>query len=581
MLVSCLGLGPTATHAAVDLDLSYIDPLAPSTLRFLAWVDLAVANPTNPPYAFSATDAAYAWRITNNPDYAQLAVDLVEAQVVEAEAEIGLGLRAPIAYDSYLHIGPMLRDLALTYSWCATFVDDNSQAPRWAAYAEQALYNVWNHQTASWGGVPHSWSGWSVDNPGNNYHYSFLQATMYWGLARHEPPGSPSPWISFLGPKLTTLTNYYADLPGGGSREGTGYGVAQVRLFELYRLWHDATGENIGAASSHLADSLDYWLHATVPTFDQFAPIGDLSRESFPNLYDYHRALVLSARAAAASQPGATAARDRASWWLEHISIDAMTAGFNFRDDLLPVGETAQQPAALHHHATGVGHLFARSSWSTDALWLAIVAGPYLESHAHQNQGSFSLFRHEFLAVTENVFTHSGIQQGTEVHNVLRFVDGDGDVVPQREGEVATMTVTPTTDGLHVDTTMSELYTTGEVASWHRTFDSDATSLLVHDTYTVAPGVTAHFQVNTPAQPLVVGNLIYAGDLIIEPLIPPNPTINILDWTTLGATEFREGWKVTLSGGVGEYRVRLIGGFQLFADGLESGNVDDWSARTP
>ncbi len=57
-----------------------------------------------------------------------------------------------------------------------------------------------------------------------------------------------------------------ASLPGGGSLEGTGYGVAHMRLFTLYRLWRDATGEDLAAANPHLSESIDYWIHATVPT---------------------------------------------------------------------------------------------------------------------------------------------------------------------------------------------------------------------------------------------------------------------------------------------------------------------------
>ena len=34
---------------------------------------------------------------------------------------------------------------------------------------------------------------------------------------------------------------------------------------------------------------------------------------------------------------------------------------------------------------------------------LAIVAGPYNESHAHQDQGSFTLFSGDWLAVTANI----------------------------------------------------------------------------------------------------------------------------------------------------------------------------------
>src|SRR5690606_2920733 len=156
-----------------------------------------------------------------------------------------------------------------------------------------------------------------------------------------------------------------------------------------------------------------YWVHATVPTLDRFAPLGDQSRNSVPELYDYHRRLVLEARALTTD----TGPRETAAWWLREISVPEMSSGFNFRHDLLPAGDAKAPPAGLIHHRKGTVRLFARTGWDDDAMWVAIVAGPYEESHAHQDQGGFTLFADDWLAATENIWSHSGIQQGTEVHN--------------------------------------------------------------------------------------------------------------------------------------------------------------------
>ncbi len=322
--------------ADVGLSLSYVDLGSTAYQRFKAYVDQAVDG--NPGYGFSATDAVYMYRLTGEPQYATLAISWVEDQVTAAEVAIAAAQRPEIANDSYLYVGPMLRDVALVYDWCSPLLTP-LQRTRWEAYADQAVWNVWNFADASWGGHPFPWSGWSVDNPGNNYHYSFLEATMYWGFAADRQS-----WIDFLANvKLPALVAYFQGLPGGGSREGTGYGVSLGRLFELYRLWKDSTPTHVdlAAQSTHLADTIDYWIHATVPTLDRYAPVGDLARESYPWLYDYHRNLVLEARAMVA---GASPQAARASWWLHHISIDQMTGGFNFRDDLLPAG-TTQSPA--------------------------------------------------------------------------------------------------------------------------------------------------------------------------------------------------------------------------------------------
>ncbi|MCY7353509.1 MAG: hypothetical protein LH470_00175 [Lysobacter sp.] len=385
----------------IPLDLTYVDRTSPAYTRFKSWVDSAVNG--SPGYAFEATDAAIMSRLTDEPQYCGLAVQMVEQQVVAAETAIAAGGRPAVAADSYLEVGTMISDVALTLDTCYRVIT-TQQERRWLAYAEQAVWNVWNHGSAQWGGLSHPWSGWSVDNPGNNYHYSFLEATMYRAFLKRRGQN----WIFFLrDKKMPPLQTYFSQLPGGGSREGTGYGAAFMRLFFVYRLWRDAAGMDLANANPHVTDSIHYWVHATVPTLDRFAPIGDQSRNSVPELFDYHRRLVLEAR----QLTNVARAREIASWWLGNISVPRMTSGFNFRHDLLPAGTGGTPPTELVYHASGTGLLFARTGWDDDAMWLSFIAGPYNESHAHQDQGSFTLFAQDWLAVTENIWSHSGISR--------------------------------------------------------------------------------------------------------------------------------------------------------------------------
>ena len=559
VLLAAAGL-PVA-EAAVGLDLSYVNTSSLQYQRFASWVDDALIPPR--PYGFTGTDAAYRFRIAGGAAYCQLAVSIVEEQVVAAEAAIAGGGRPEVAGDSYLYSGEMIRDLALAYDWCAVFTSPQ-QRTRWEAYAEQTVWNIWNPQQATWGGRPFPWSGWSINDPGNNYHYSFLTATMYWALARNS-----AGWLDFLSTqKLPALVAHFQQLPGGGSREGTGYGVSHMNLFEIYRLWRDSTGQDLAALSTHAADSIDYWIHATMPSLDRYAPIGDLARQSYPEIYDYHRRLVLEARALA-TDPGR---RNRASNWLNHISVGQMLSGFNLRHDLLPAGTSEEPPPTRLHHATGTGHLFFRSSWQSDGLWLGMVAGPYDQSHAHQDQGTFTLFQGDFLAVTENVFTHSGIQQGTPVHNVIRFMEGAA-TVPQYEGSVSSISISTVGPYLHAQADLSPAYAPsgGRVTSWQRRFDFDRLGLWVRDTFTTAGGVAAIFQVNTPVMPMISGRTATAGGLRIRVEEPANATLSIMDWRTADPSEFLSGWKLEVRGGTNAtgYRVRLELVDAIFTDGFE------------
>lgn len=543
----------------IPLDLSYVDVKSPQFRRFRSWVDAAVAG--SPGYAFAPADAALLFRLTEQKKYCDLAVRLVEEEVASAEAAIARGASPAVAGDSYLEVGPRISDLALTLDTCRAQLTA-SQVSRWSAYAEQAVWNVWHHVRASWGGLPRPWTGWATDNPGNNYYYSFVEATMYWGLAS----GSRE-WLQFLrDEKLPPLQKYFAALPGGGSREGTGYGAAHLRLFALYRLWRDATGQDLANASRHADDSIAYWVHATVPTLDRFAPIGDQSRNSVPELYDYHRRVVLEARQLSKND----ASRAAAGWWLHHISVPAMSGGFNTFHDLLPAGSPGSAPASLVHHATGVGHLFARTGWDADAMWLAVVGGPYDESHAHQEQGGFTLFAGDWLAVTENIWTHSGIQQGTETNNVVRFERPDPAarqcqapandvVVHQCAPTTSSMQVAESPEGrLDLDLDLTPAYAGSRaVRSWRRSFRFGERKLLVSDRFDLGTGTRAIFQLNMPAEPVIRGQEATAGRLRVRVLQPAGATLAVHDWRSVDRAEFRRGWRLDVSGSDTGYVVEL------------------------
>jgi hypothetical protein len=552
--------GSTAAQASeIPMNLTYVDTSRTAYTRFRTWVDNAVAG--NPGYAYEARDSALMFRITRDVKYCTHAIGMVEQQVSQAEAAIASGQNPVVAGDSYLDVGPMIGDVAMTYDTCNTRLTA-SQRQRWSAYAEQTIWNVWNYQSAIWGTRSAPWSGWSIDNPGNNYHYSFLEATMSWALASRSPT-----WMSFLQTnKLPKLEAYYRAISSGGSQEGTGYGTAQMRLFNLYSMWRDATGIDLANANTHATNTIKWWTHATVPTLDRFAPLGDQSRNSIPEIYDYHRRLVLEARHLTND---ATTQRI-ASWWLNNISVQQMGQGLNFRYDMLPPGTNGVAPTELYYHGAGTGHLFARTGWDRAAMWMSYVAGPYNESHAHQDQGAFTLFANDWLAVTENIWTHSGIQQGTEVHNMLRFErtntaaaqcgsPANDRIVHQCANSTSTMTVTPGAAGaLTVVSNLKPAYGGNPALSaWTRNLDFSARKLTVRDNFTLAAGTTAFFQVQVPVQPVVSGTTVTAGKLKVRVLEPAGATITLKNWNPVDTTEFYKGWRIDIGGGATTYLVEL------------------------
>lgn len=548
--------------ARVTIDLSYVDLQSTEFQRFKYFVDEAVAGHAD--YGFSAADAAYMYKLTGQAQYATLAVQTVDAQVSDAEAAIASGNEPEVARDQYLYSGGMIEDVALTYDWCASFVSA-SQHTRWNAYAEQTVWNIWNHENAVWSGYPHAWPGWGVDDPANNYYYSFLRATLYWGLASNS-----TTWKNLLqNQKWPAEEAYTAGVPGGGSQEGTSYGTSHGTLFMLYRVWNDSMHADIGNATAHLSSSVAWWIHSTVPTFDRVAPIGDQPRESEPMIYDYHRHLMLEARKVSTD----ATAQANASWWLHAIPVQDMQSSFNDRHNLLPAGPVGAPPATLTYYATGTGQLFSRTGWDTGAMWMQFAAGPYVQSHARQDQGSFTLYQGTWLAVTENIWTRSGIQQGTETSNLLRF-EHSGLIVPQHEGTTSTMSVTPGANGaVHAVANLTLAYDGDPaVTSWQRTIDFASRKFTITDAFALGSGTQAIFQINTPVQPVINGNTATAGTLKIKVLSPANATLSVLDWTaqnTAGSDEFRSGWRLDVHGGTTGYVVELSASDTIFANGLD------------
>jgi hypothetical protein len=242
-------------------------------------------------YDFDNWNAALLGQLTGSAKYCTFAVQAIDAEVMTAQSEIASGNAPDVSSDDYLDVGDDIGDLALVYDWCYdTLTSDQRTA--WLSYANQAVTNVWNPDSATWGGSAASWDGWAIDDPDDNYYYSFLRATMMLGLAAHGDYDGIDQWVTeFHDTKLVgeLVPNFDMNLQGGGSREGTGYGVSLRDLFELYDVWAASTTEDIATMTPHTRASMLDFIHQVVPTLDRVAPTGDQSRDSTASFFDYHR----------------------------------------------------------------------------------------------------------------------------------------------------------------------------------------------------------------------------------------------------------------------------------------------------
>lgn len=526
----------------------------PAATRFRDFVDARLGG--GDPYAFAGWHAALVYVLTGDADYADLAIQEVDDYVLAEEALIASGERADVSADSYLYVGDHVGDAMLVYDWCFDRLTAD-QRTRWAAWANQAVWNVWHPDEATWGGEAFPWSGWSVDDPVNNYYFSFLRATVLLGLATYEENPDAPGWIDqFRDTKIQEqlVPRYMAELEGGGSREGTGYGTAMAGLFRLYDLWGVSTGERIADLTSHARLSTPYLVHAIVPTLDRLAPIGDHARDSTAALFDYHRDYLQVLGALYPDDQAVHAARTL----LAESSVPEMGQGFMRFSDFLhdASGGPAAPLSTLYpaYHATGTGHVFARSGWTPDATWIGLIAGPYSQSHAHHDQGSLLVYAGEWLAYDANVDSHSGIRQEEELHNLVRIESG-GSTVRMREGaSPAVLTaLTNTANLFYYAADVTPIYD-GQ-APIQRVFREVAWikpgAIVVRDVVTTSdPAARRVYQLNTPIDPTVNGRVARmqgtASSLDLFVVEPASGPIDVVSWAGADA-DMNGGYRVEVA----------------------------------
>ncbi|MFO0632664.1 MAG: hypothetical protein U0168_07440 [Nannocystaceae bacterium] len=540
-----------------------LDAGAPAAIRFRDMVDGQLGGADW--YDFQSSDAALLGALTGEPQYCSYAVDRVDAWVASEEALVASGQAAEVAGDSYLYVGDHVGDLALVLDWCWDDVDADRRG-RWIAYANQAVYNVWHPEDASWGGTVFPWSGWSIDNPSNNYYYSFLRATMLLGLAAYGSHDDAQTWIdTFRVAKIENqlVPTFTAQLQGGGSREGTGYGVAMWRLFALYDLWQSSTGERIWDLTPHTRDSLINFVHTTVPTLDRIAPIGDHARDSTAALFDYHRAyLLVLQRLVGPEDPLSPVVQQ----FLASCSVPEMTQGFMYGIDFMyadPSLPTAPL-ASLHDtwYAPGTGSVFARTGWTSDAMWLGFMAGPYTESHAHRDQGQLLIHRGQWLAYDANIDSHSGIVQSESVHNLVRIDDGGTTVTMVAEQQPAVLVgLRDTPDILYLAADITPVY--GGSAAVERSerelvFLEAEHTVVVLDRVDTAAGAVPVWQLNSPLLPQLDGDRVgLGGELDAHAVLPAAATFTAVAWPAIDP-DLQGGHRVDLGGAPGDNRFVVV-----------------------
>lgn len=404
-------LPPTGVVAI--LGLSYLDWLTVSDqeyIDFKAYVDAEIAGSNY--YGYEDYHSVLMYYMTDDPQYINFAITGVDAWVAAEEARGASNIQPVFAGDGYLQADRFAWNVSFVYFYGYDLLTP-TQRTRFESYLDQGVYNLWNRTDASWYGFeyPSGTEGWGINDPGNNYFYHHINTTIAWAYG-----GNRTQWIDFLNTvKIPQLQAFNISLPGGGNREGTGYGKALKYLWKFYSQYKANTGIDVAGQNAHCLDSLRFWLHATVPTLDAIVPYGDLTT-SYIGAYHAQNFQELSSL-----NQGTTEAKN-AEWWLANaVHTPLKASDGELTTTLYERTDSPEVPTTLSHYSALNGILSSRSGWDATDTYCSAIAGMYDQSHQSQDQGSFNLYKNSWLTVGQNSYTRTRINQHTENFNVVRF----------------------------------------------------------------------------------------------------------------------------------------------------------------
>jgi hypothetical protein len=373
------------------------------------------------PYETSIENIALVYLLTGEQQYADAA--WAWAQDLMANADV--------RFDSYLDFGDIMRKAALALNYCADGLQP-AQRTQLADYLVQWTHELWYDNQGS---------GWGMDDPGNNYHYAFLEGTAYAGYALQEegrPEGAQ--YIALLTDRLEQPGGVmeYLDTRavGGDWEEGVNYGErSKERMFDALSVVAAAGGTNYFDASPFFAGAIYLALYQLQPDLNSIYPGGDLARTSDITVSPYDRDYVQAATFWV-SDPSA---RGFGQWYLDHVVPDYCGPVFNWRSsyyrDVVFSTDGAECDIATlprWYQAAGTQWFNVRSSWGADATSVSFSAIPDIDqSHAHFDSGSFIMWKNGWQACDPVTYSSSGLSWEAGAHNLVSVVGAE-----QRGGDV-------------------------------------------------------------------------------------------------------------------------------------------------
>lgn len=369
---------------------------------------------------------ALAYVVTGDVSYANEAIAAIDQRVVTIDDSEDRG------QGNFLRIAETMRSVALVYDWCYDMLTD-TQKTNYRNYMNQLLQELWN----PFNNPTHQWNGWAVEDPGNNFYYSFMLGTAYAGIVLYGENPNPPPlsWrgtsydniLDFLFARIETQViaeqlNVWAT--GGYWHEGNNYGLLSKRyMTEMFIILRDAGGPNYLLQTDFVKDALMYHLYSMTPDFSMGFPCGDITRGTLP--YDIHFLMLVT------NALEGTREAEYAQYFINHI--ESAEEPWSWWDFIHPAGVLARIPdhperdwrpdLPPSYYAEGGGWINSRSGWGQNDVSVSFTCTNRIADHESQDMAAFMIFKNGWQATNGNMHSSYGIYQVADAFNTLLIND--------------------------------------------------------------------------------------------------------------------------------------------------------------
>jgi hypothetical protein len=362
-------------------------------------------------------------------------------------------------------------------------------------------------------------------------------------------------------------------------------------LWALYDWWHATTGETIALKSSHTRSSMLAFIHQVLPTLDRVAPTGDQARDSTASFFDYHRQYLQELAYLFKTDPLA----GRATYLLDNSTVPVMYSdfmvAFDFIYDPASYGVDATSLTGLDtsYYASGIGELYMRSGWDKHATWVNMIAGPYTESHAHQDQSAIMIYKDGWLAYDPVVDSKSGLRQETNAHGLVRIDSGSSPVhqVADTQSKLLALQTGPGWTYAAADVTAAYDGASAVDKVQREIVYLQPDVVVVYDRVDTSSSTTQTWQLPTPKKPTISGSdatMTSGSHTLHVHRVEPSATASAYSMTSDASGDYTTGYRLDekVAGGSRRYLhvLSVDGAVSSVTNGTDSATIKLADGRT-